>query len=73
VGIAYHKKGWQGPSLFIQNKRSCYLFFFAGAFFAVAFFAVPQAPPFDLQAIITSFFKGICPNYHSSNSLSTND
>jgi len=56
---------------FCFTRTFSYFFFFAGAFFAVAaFFAVPQASPFDLQAMITSFSKGISPTYHSSNYLS---
>jgi len=43
------------PSLFVPDARQYYFFFFTGAFFAVAFFAVPQPPPFALQAMITSF------------------
>ncbi len=46
------------PSLYSASvAHVTYFFFFAGAFFAVAFFAVPQAPLFGLQAMITSFLR----------------
>jgi len=55
---------------FVPDSRQDY-FFFAGAFFAVAFFAVPQPPPFDLQAMITSFSER-CSFKLSQQQLSVN-
>jgi hypothetical protein len=55
-----NKKGWAVPSFFVYTQIVSYFFvdFFAAGFAAV-FFAVPQAAPFDLQAIVSSFLQDV--------------
>jgi hypothetical protein len=59
------KKGWQKcHPFFVPTARESYFFFFAGAFFAVTFFADPQVPLFALQAMnnppfLRSYFSNL--------------